>query len=254
MDSLSKKMTKPYPNIAIIIPAYNEEASIRNVVESILLFTDKIIVVDDGSTDSTVTQLTDLPIIILKNPRNQGKGASLMRGFRYIQPLNVRAAICMDADTQHNPADIPKFMNAMLTYPGHIIIGARTKKTENTPKHRRRANLIADFFISWAAGCRIIDTQSGYRLYPLCFLRSCLSQLHSQRFAFESELIIQASRHGYPSISIPIQSHYPKDSRPSHYRPFTDTIKIILMVTWKLLSRGLYLPGLYRTLKNRWGS
>ena len=234
MDSLSKKMKKPYPDIAVIIPAYNEEASIRTVIESILLFTDKIIVVDDGSTDSTVAQLTSLPIIILKNPRNQGKGASLMRGFRYTQPLNIRAAICMDADTQHNPADIPKFINAMSAYPDHIIIGARTQKTENAPKHRRRANLIADFFISWAAGCRIIDTQSGYRLYPLHFLRDCLSQLRSQCFTFESELIIQASRCGYPSISIPIQSHYPKDSRHSHYKPFTDTVKITSMVTWNL--------------------
>lgn len=241
-------MMKPYPNVAIIIPAYNEEASIRTLVESILLFTDKIIVVDDGSTDSTVSQLTGLPIVTLKNPRNQGKGASLIRGFHYIQSLNIHAAICMDADTQHNPADIPKFINAMLTYPNHIIIGSRTQKIENAPKYRRRANLIADFFISWAAGYRIIDTQSGYRLYPLCFLRACLSQLRSQRFTLESELIIQASHRGYPSISIPIQSCYPKDSRPSYYKPFTDTVKITLMVTCKLLSRGLYLTGLYRIL------
>ncbi|MBT8506567.1 glycosyl transferase [Coxiella-like endosymbiont of Rhipicephalus sanguineus] len=241
-------MKHPYPNIAIIIPAYNEEASIRTIVESVFSFTDKVIIVDDGSTDQTVMQLENLPVALLRNTTNQGKGASLMRSFRHLQELNVRAAICMDADTQHDPHDIPKFIQAMEEYPNHIIIGARTYDAESAPKARRRANLIADFFISWAAGHRIIDTQSGYRLYPCDFLYQCLRRLRSQRFAFESEILIQASRRGYLPISIPIHSHYPKNSRPSHYKPLIDTLKITWMVTWKIITRGFCLPGLRRTL------
>ncbi|AAO90572.1 glycosyltransferase family 2 protein [Coxiella burnetii] len=237
-----------HSDIAVIIPAYNEQASIRSIVEPIFSFTDKVIIVDDGSTDATAAQLSDLPAIIIKNLINQGKGASLMRGFQHLQQLKVRAAICMDADTQHDPQDIPKFIEAMNEYPNHIIIGARTHNAENAPKMRRRANQVADFFISWAAGQRIIDTQSGYRLYPIEFLQNCLHQLRSQRFAFESEMLIQAARQGYLPVSISIQSHYPKNLRPSHYKPFIDTVKITAMVSWKLLSRGLYLAGLFRTL------
>ncbi|PMB54713.1 glycosyltransferase family 2 protein [Coxiella endosymbiont of Rhipicephalus microplus] len=237
-----------YPDIAIIIPAYNEQSSIRTIVESVICFTDKVIVVDDGSTDQTVMKLEDLPVALLRNSTNQGKGASLMRSFRHLQELNVHAAICMDADTQHDPHDIPKFIQAMKEYPNHIIIGARTYNTENAPKARRRANLIADFFISWAAGHRIIDTQSGYRLYPCEFLYQSLHSLRSQRFAFESEMLIQASRRGYLPISIPIYSHYPKNSRPSHYKPLIDTIKITCMIIWKLITHGFCLPGLWRTL------
>ena len=193
-------------------------------------------------------QLNDLPITLLQNPINQGKGASLLRGFQHVQELNIHAAISMDADTQHDPSDIPKFVEAMHEYLDHIIIGARIFNQENAPKSRHRANRIADFFISWAAGHRIIDTQSGYRLYPVGFLRDCLHQFRSQRFAFESEMIIQASRRGYAAISIPIQSRYPKNSRPSHYRPFADTFKITTMITWKIISRGFCLPGLFRML------
>ncbi len=237
-------------DIAIIIPAFNEASSIRSVVEPIFTFTDNVIVIDDGSTDQTVNQLTGLPITVLKNPVNRGKGASLWQGFQYAQRLNIRAAICMDADTQHDPHDIPKFIQAMNEFPSHIIIGARIHNTENAPKSRYRANRVADFFISWAAGRRILDTQSGYRLYPIDFLRECLKQPRFRHFTFESDLIITGSRHGYPPVSIPIQSHYPPNSRPSYYRPILDTVKIAGMVTWKILSRGLCVPGLIRTLFN----
>lgn len=241
-------MKHPHSDIAIIIPAYNEQASIRTIVESVFCFTDKVIVIDDGSTDQTVMQLENLPVFLLRNLTNQGKGASLMRGFLHLQKLNVRAVICMDADTQHDPHDIPKFIEAMKEYPNHIIIGARIYNTESAPKARRYANLIADFFISWAAGYRIIDTQSGYRLYPYDFLYQGLHKLRSQRFTFESEMLIQAVRQGYLPISIPIYSKYPKNSRPSHYKPLIDSVKITCMVTWKIITRGFCLPGLWRTL------
>ena len=87
-------------------------------------------------------------------------------------------------------------------------------------KMRSRANQVADFFISWAAGQRIIDTQSGYRLYPIEFLQDCLPRLRSQRFVFESEILIRAARRGYLPTSISIQSHYPENLRPSHYKLF----------------------------------
>lgn len=251
MKTTDNHIKKLNSDVAIIVPAYNEEKSIRFITKQLLQFSDHIIVVNDGSTDKTVEQLSDLPITLLHNPTNRGKGASLFRGFKHIQSLNIDAIITIDADTQHDPNDIPKFINAMHQYPNHLIIGARLHNKENAPKSRYRANQVADFFISWAAGERIIDTQSGYRLYPMNLLQDCLKNAHHHKFAFESEFLIDSTRQGFSPAAIAIHSHYPEDSRESHYRPFVDTSKIVLMVTWKIVSRGFCLPGLLRILRKR---
>src|SRR3990167_2904168 len=237
MNTVDTHPMTPHTDIAIVVPAYNEEKSIRAIVNALLTFSSRIIVVNDGSTDNTVAQVSDLPIILLNHPVNRGKGASLLEGFKHAQSLNVRAVITIDADTQHDPEDIPKFIHAMQQYPDHLIIGARLHNKENAPKSRYRANQVADFFISWAAGERIIDSQSGYRLYPMNLLRTCLKKVHPHTFAFESEFLIDSTRRGFLPAAIAIHSHYPKDSRHSYYRPFVDTSKIVLMVTWKIISR-----------------
>lgn len=248
MNDHPQTLPTPSTHIAIIIPAYNEEKSIRNIVEKTLLYSLHVIVINDGSQDNTAIQLAGLPIVLLQNDKNLGKGASLLQGFQYAQSLPIAAAISIDADTQHNPDDIPKFIQAMHHYPDHVIIGARLHNKENAPKSRYIANQIADFFISWAAGHRIIDSQSGYRLYPMRLFNDCLKSFHPHQFGFESELLIDSARRGYRSAFIAIHSHYPQNSRSSHYRPFVDTAKIVGMVTWKIVSRGFCLPGLFRIL------
>lgn len=253
LDSYQTKFDRNerYADVAVIIPAYNEEKNIRGIVEKSLQHSKHVIVVNDGSTDKTVEKLAELPIILLNNTINKGKGASLLQGFRYAQSLKLKATISIDADTQHNPEDIPKFIQAMQQYPNHIIIGARIYNRENAPKSRYRANQIADFFISWASGKHIVDSQSGYRLYPMNLLNDCLKHLNYEKFTFESAILISSTRRGYCPTSIAIHSHYPKNSRASYYKPFSDTIKITIMITWKIISRGFCLPGLFRALFNR---
>ncbi len=237
------------PSFAVLIPAFNEANTIRSVVEGCLEFTHQVIVVDDGSTDDTFKKIKDLPIMILRNALNRGKDASLLRGFAYAKNLDIRAVITLDADTQHSPNDIFYFIHAMQEHPNRIIIGARTIDTENAPRLRLFANRAADFFISWAAGCRIIDTQSGFRLYPKKIIPKIISESfrHGQ-FVFESKILIDAARKGFTPVSLPIASCYPEGARDSYFRPVVDTSKIIALVTWKILSRGFYLKGLYATL------
>lgn len=241
-------MNERYSDVAVIIPAYNEENSIRTIAEKSLQYSHHVIVVNDGSTDNTVEQLAGLPITLLNNPTNKGKGASLLQGFRHAQSLNVTATLSIDADTQHDPDDIPKFIHAMHQHPNHIIIGARLYNRGNAPKARYRANQIADFFISWAAGRRIIDSQSGYRLYPISLLHDCLKRFNHHKFTFESAILINGARRGHHAKSIAIQSHYPTNARASYYKPCADTIRIATMITWKIMSRGFCLPGLFRVL------
>jgi len=252
LDSYQTKLdtNKPCTDIAVIIPAYNEEKSIRDVVTKTLQYSNHVIVVNDGSTDNTPGQLAGLPITLINNTINKGKGACLLQGFRQAQSLNLKATISIDGDTQHNPNDIPKFIEAMDQHPNHVIIGARLHNRENAPKSRYFANKIADFFISWAAGRRIVDSQSGYRLYPMNLLNDCLKRLNHGKFTFESAILIKSTRRGYWPTSVAIQSHYPKNSRASHYKPFIDTLKIIVMVAWKIISHGFCLRGLCRVLFN----
>ncbi len=231
---------------AVVIPAYNEAATLRDVVERALKIVDTVIVVDDGSVDATAARIRDLPIVLLHNDGNQGKAASLWRGMQHALQIGVHAVITLDGDGQHAPEDIPRLIEASRTHARHIIIGARLGDPSCIPRIRYIANRVATFWISWACGQRLEDSQSGFRLYPASLLTG-LSIRHdrSRGFVFESEVLIKAAACGYRSMAVPIPAVYKAHARPSYYR-HTDSWRIARMVFWNLLSRGFYLPGLYR--------
>lgn len=234
----------------VVIPAYNEARTIRDVASRALAQDVAVIVVDDGSVDGTPTRLDGLRLILLCNERNAGKGASLHLGLQRALAEGADAVITLDADGQHAPEDIPRLLEASQRNPGRIIIGARTRNTENAPKARLFANRFADFWVSWAAGRPIRDSQSGYRLYPAAAVAAMPADLNGG-FVFESEILIELARRGFRFATVPIASCYPEDARPSHFRPVRDIVRIVRMVAWKLISRGLYLPGLARALLAR---
>ena len=237
-------------NITVLIPAFNESNSIRSITINTLKYAQNVIIVDDGSTDGTYDKVVDLPITILCNKMNQGKDASLMRGFAYAESFNSQGVICLDADNQHNPDDLPGFFKAIKKHPNTIIIGARIiNSKQNAPKKNRFANKLADFFISWAANQNIIDSQSGFRYYPSDFLNSYLHKVKRNGcFTFETISLIDGPRKGFPVISIPILSCYPKDCRPSHFRPFKDASRIGAIIFTKIIGNGLCIPGLLKAL------
>ena len=239
-------------NYAVVIPAYNECATIRNVAQQTLQFVNQVIIVDDGSIDDTAAVIEDLPITILKNPYNMGKAASLWRGFQHALAQNVHAVITLDGDGQHSPQDIPRLMAQAEETPNTLIIGARTGPWERASWHRRLANKIADFWVSWAAGYAISDSQSGFRVYPACLLHHTpIKHDKEHGFVFESEILIEGARLGYFSHPVPIESIHRMAMRASHFRPALDIMRITKMVAWKLLSRGMYVTGLYQSLRTR---
>ena len=238
--------SKSAPHFAVVIPAYNEAKTIRDIALRVCRFADLVVIVDDGSQDGTVQALQGLPIAILSNGSNAGKGESLRRGACYALDKGVDFVITLDGDGQHCPEDIPLLLNAQSAHPEAIVIAARLRDRRAAPALRRFANGFADFWISWAAGHRVRDSQSGFRLYPAAVFRG--SATTTSGFAFESEILIDASRAGVYTVSVPIDTIYNKQSRPSHYRPATDTLRIVRMVAWKLLCRGLYPVGLARSL------
>ncbi|MCR4302085.1 MAG: glycosyltransferase [Sulfuricaulis sp.] len=230
---------------AVVIPAYNESSTIRDVVRRVLALSQHVIVVDDGSVDGTGEAIADLPIVLLRNEKNSGKAACLWRGMQHAMEKGVDAVITLDADGQHQPEDIPRFLEMAHRHPDHIIIGSRLADSGAFPRRRYYANKVANFWISWAAGYYIKDSQSGFRLYPKSLLNNkelVVNRVHG--FVFESEILIEAVRRGVYSLNLPISAIYKSNARASHFRPVLDIVRITRMVAWRLISRGLYPWGL----------
>jgi len=222
--------------IVAVIPAYNEAATIRDVAARSLAVLAEVIVVNDGSTDETAAALEGLAVTLISNPVNLGKGASLVRGFALALAEGADAVVTLDGDAQHCPEDIPRLVEAARAQPDRIIIGARLWDRGKVPPLRYFGNRFANFWVAWAAGFPVADSQSGFRLYPAKVLRSV--RAIDNRFAFESEILIEAGRAGVATSAVPIAALYPRHARRSHYRGALDTARIVRMIAGKLFSPG----------------
>lgn len=239
-----------WEGVWIAIPAYNEERTIRHLAESALAMCPRVIVVDDGSVDSTLAQLQGLPITLLRHPVNQGKAASLRSAFGHALAHGASCVVALDGDGQHDPGDAPSLLAAWRRQPAALVIGSRLHDKANFPLARYRANRFACFWISWAAGHPIADSQSGFRVYSNAVMRIATSRrVRGSRFTFESEVLIEAADRGHLTLAVAIPGCYPANARRSHFRPVIDIAKIVVMVATRLLKKGMYPKGLWRSLR-----
>lgn len=240
--------------IYAVIPAFNEAHTLADIVSGVCEQVEHVIVVDDGSNDGTQACLEPLPqkVTLLRNDKNLGKGLALWRGFEYALEAGASHIVTLDADGQHRSSDIPRLLGRLDDQQESVIIGERRINRQSTPKLRRFANAFADFWISLAAGERIFDSQSGFRVYPSSLLGNpdALKQ-NSGGFAFETELLIISVYKGYKLQYVPIESLYQQNARPSHYRAIHDTIQIVLVVSRILLNPRLSIPRLRRLLRRQ---
>ncbi|MBH0176495.1 MAG: glycosyltransferase family 2 protein [Nitrospira sp.] len=231
----------------VVIPSYNEAATVREVAARARRHCPHVIVVDDGSVDGTVQALAGLDVTVLRNDENRGKAGSLTRGFDHALAHGAAGVMTLDADGQHAPEEIPSFLEQTVQYPAAFIIGARRRDQRQTSFWRYAANRIADFWIGWAAGMPMEDSQSGFRLYPAQLLRAVtIPHGRHASFVYESEILIEAARQGFELKHVIVSVTPRSGPSPSHFRPLADIAGIVRMVAWKLISRGLYLRGLYR--------
>lgn len=231
----------------VVIPAYNEAATVRDVAMRARRQSPNVVVVDDASSDGTDRVLNGLDITVLRNELNCGKAGSLVRGFDYALSKGAVGVLTLDADGQHAPEEIPSLLEQAAQYPAAFMIGARRRDQRRTSFWRYTANRIADFWIGWAAGKPIEDSQSGFRLYPARLLQTVtIPHGRQASFVYESQILIEAARHGFDFKNVAVSVKPRSGPSPSHFRPLLDIAKIVRMVAWKLVSRGMYPRGLYR--------
>lgn len=236
--------------IALVIPAYNEAATLRQVAEAALSRLPWVIVVDDGSTDATAQCVDDLALTLLRLPHNRGKAEALLHGMEHAMQQGAIAVMTMDADGQHRAEDIPRLLEASRAHPDCLVIGSRLHDRSQFPTRRYLANRFANFWVAWAAGYPISDSQSGFRVYPAALLRAyCVARRKTQGFVFESEIIIEAGRRGNAPLAVPIPAIYMAGGRKSHFKPVLDILHITRMVALKLLRRGLCPVCMWRSLR-----
>ena len=217
--------------ICVIIPTYNNEKTMGQVVRDVLQQCDDVIVVNDGCTDGTAEILHEIDgITLVAYSQNRGKGYALKQGFRKALSMGFAYAITLDADGQHFASDIPLFLKANMQHPGCLIIGNRQLEGVDRSKGSSFANKFSNFWFYVQTGKKLEDTQTGYRLYPLRKLK--MLSLLTSRYEAELELMAFASWHGVKLIPIPIPVYYPpREERVSHFRPGMDFARISVLNT-----------------------
>jgi len=222
--------------IAILIPAYNAAPTIGEIVSRCLPHSPRVLVVDDGSSDLTGSAAWEAGAGGGRHVRNRGKGEALRTGFRILAGEDRwEAILTLDADGQHEPSDIPFFLQAMERTGAGIVVGSRREHMGKMRPLRRFFNGLSSRCISGLCGREIEDTQSGFRLIRTQVLRELT--VEGSRYDLEADLLIQASRAGFGVESIPISVPILNGLPTSHYRPFRDSYLIGLSILRHFLRR-----------------
>jgi glycosyltransferase involved in cell wall biosynthesis len=213
----------------IIIPTYNNASTLSRVIQEVKQYADDIIIIDDGSTDTTAEILGKVSGIHVIDYRiNKGKGFALKTGFQYARHNGFHNAITMDSDGQHFARDIEKFLHKLADSGEAIIVGSRKLNQSNKPVQNTFANRFSNFWFYLQTGQHILDSQSGFRLYPVDKLSDL--KFFTSRYEFELEVLVRSFWKGVRVESVPIEVFYDeKDKRISHFRPFIDFARISLL-------------------------
>lgn len=224
----SREETK---KIVVLIPAFNAERTVGNVVSGARKCLPNVLVVNDGSTDDTGREAEKAGARVVFHMTQLGKGAALRTGFAILlgdeSPFgHIDGILTMDADGQHDPDDIPNLISAFEEERGDLIVGSRMSQRDNIPTYRLWPNLVGNFFLSRASGNRVEDSQSGMRIYSRTLLSAVT--LSASRFDLEAEAIIRSGKAGFQFHFVPIRAIYTED-HTSNFRPVLDTFLISVM-------------------------
>ena len=213
----------------VLIPSFNAAKTVGNVVRDAKQYVPDVVVINDGSRDDTATVARAASAEVVDHPQNRGKGGALKTGFAYAIQHGYDVVITLDADGQHLPREIPKFLRSREETKADLIIGGRSHLFDQMLPRRRLANRFSAWTIAKASKTGITDSQSGFRLYSANMLRNV--RLRTEGFDLESEVIVRAGVGGFKVITIPIDLGFVDGISTSHYKPLKDTLRIAWTVT-----------------------
>lgn len=229
-------------NYCVLIPTYNNDKTLEKVILSTLVYTSNIIVVNDGSNDHTESILERFQnkIEIISFQRNQGKGAALKKGLKRAAELGYEYAITLDADGQHYPSDIPRFLERVKPGEDILIIGNRDMTSENIPQKSIFGRKFSNFWVKLETNRDLMDSQSGFRLYTV----AKMNQFHffTVKYDFELESLVRWVWRDNPVEIVTIGVYYPPpEERVSHFKGFKDNFRISLLNTTLVMITIIYI-------------
>ncbi len=212
-----------------VIPAHNEQTTIRGTIAGIQRYVNHIIVVDDGSVDRTSEAIKDTGAIVLRHRVNLGKGAALKTGCDYALMKGAEKIVVLDADGQHEPAEIPAFLQALNN--ADIVFGSR-QRSISMPLVLKFGNWFINKTLQRLSAISVQDSQCGYRAFTVEAYRKI--RWHASDYYMETEMIINAGKHALRSAHVPIRTIY-----ADKYKGTTvlDGIKIVLKILGGRIAR-----------------
>lgn len=225
---------------AALIPCYNVRRACIPVLTQASALVDLCVAVDDGSTDDTRAAMESLNLAnlhILKHEKNQGKGAALVSGFRFLLEKAVDAVITLDGDGQHDAGLIPRFTAEFASGRPDLICGNRMADQRTMPVHRKWLNRLSNRTISSICGRPIHDSQCGFRLYSKKLIATVIDDLKSGRYALETEILIKASRLGMDIRFVPVSTIYSQETNNLSHHNLYDVLRIARLVTVHFFKR-----------------
>ena len=221
-------------NVHALIPAFNEEETVGEVVTGLASIVDAITVIDDGSTDRTGERARAAGATVIRHDRKSGKGAAVRTGLAAILPAACTHVLLIDADLQHRPDEARRLIDVARATDATLVIGERQFVREGMPASRYHTNRIGSRALSSFVGVPVADTQCGFRLFKTAALRGL--RLTARGYEIETEMLVKVRRRGGTIASAPVSAVY--NGRPSRLRPIRDTTKTcFLAVYYRYLER-----------------
>ena len=224
--------------LAVVIPCYNAGERVRPVLKAVAEMVANAYLVDDGSTDGAVDDLGDLAIQTILLPQNKGKGAALLSGFRAaLRSEEVRAVAVIDADGQHDPAELPRLWETFLREEADLVIGSRTFSGVDIPWRSWIGNRLTIWLTNLLTGRDLPDTQSGFRIYGRRFLQDIVTTVSPGRYETEMEILVRALRGEWKVVSEPIKTLYEPGNPSSHFDVLADSWRVYKRLFISVLKR-----------------
>lgn len=216
--------------VAALVPAYDCARTIADVVRGAASKCERVLVIDDGSSDDTAAVARAAGADVIRHDVNRGKGAALRSGLVRLLADGFTHAFSVDGDGQHLAEEMDRLLDESRSAPGAIVLGARRiAPDQEVAPIKRFGNEFANWWVSLAAGRELQDTQTGFRVYPIAATLEL--GVHAARYEFESEVLILAARRGIDIRTCEVAVYYPPPGeRISHYDPWVDTCRIIVTV------------------------